>query len=96
MRVSKRILSAIKKSACDSFGPVPIYLFGSRVNDNKKGGDIDIAVDCNSNRTLFKKQKIKFITSMILQGFDLKIDLVSYNTTDKLLFSEIRNSCVKI
>jgi len=96
MRLSNRIISVIKTSAKQSFGDVPIYLFGSRVDDTKKGGDIDIAVDTGLARDLFKKQKMKFISTMVGLGFDLKIDIVRYRTDDELLFDEIRNNCVML
>ena len=45
MRLSKRLKASLIKSILESFGEVDIYLFGSRTDDSKKGGDIDIAVD---------------------------------------------------
>ncbi|MCB2149557.1 MAG: nucleotidyltransferase domain-containing protein [Deltaproteobacteria bacterium] len=50
-----------------------IYLFGSRVDDRQKGGDIDILVF--SNRLTFKdKLKIKAVLFETME--DQKIDLV--------------------
>ena len=36
MRLSNRIVDIIKKSVQNSFGDVDVYLFGSRVDDEKK------------------------------------------------------------
>ena len=96
MRLSTRMKSSIKQSIANSFGEVSVYLFGSRVNNAKKGGDIDLAIDCDLSNEDFKKNKIRFITTMIRLGFDLKIDLVKYNQDDSLLNDEIQNNSVKI
>ena len=96
MRLSKRLQQIIKQSSLVSFGDVGVYLFGSRVDDDKTGGDIDIAIDDNLSQDEFFKKKIIFLSSMVRSGLDLKIDVVQYKTTDKLLYSEIRNHCVKL
>ena len=96
MRLQKRIIDMIKQSIFDSFGDVDIYLFGSRVDDSKKGGDIDIAVDTDISRTVFRKNKAKFISNLIRIGFDLKIDVVPYNTKDILLHRQIQQNSLKI
>ncbi len=55
MRLSNRLKSYITKSVLESFGEVDIYLFGSRTDDTKQGGDIDIDVDLSNE--VFKKTK---------------------------------------
>lgn len=92
MRLEKRIVNVIKGAIFDSFGVVDIYLFGSRVDDNKKGGDIDLAVNSDVSREKFRKNKVKFISTLIRLGYDFKIDLVPYNTTDTLLKEQIQNN----
>ena len=42
MRLSLKEQQEIKKILKDIFGDVKIYIFGSRLDDSKKGGDIDI------------------------------------------------------
>jgi len=96
MRVNKRVLSKIITAVEECFGDVDIYLFGSRVDDTKKGGDIDIAIDTDVPRVQFRKSKAKTISNLIRNNFELKIDIVNYNTKDELLKQEIRNSSVKI
>ncbi|RKZ54037.1 MAG: nucleotidyltransferase domain-containing protein [Candidatus Parabeggiatoa sp. nov. 2] len=96
MRLSNRIHNIIKKNSISSFGDVNIYLFGSRTDDAKKGGDIDIAIDTNISKEEFKALKIKFITSLVKLGFDLKIDVVQYKNSDKLLADEIKNTMIKL
>ena len=95
MRLSRRIQNSIKKSIYNSFG-VDIYLFRSRVDDEKKGGDIDLAIDTKISKEEFKANKIKFLVSMGKMGLDLKIDLVKYNQDDSLFEKEISNNSIKI
>ncbi len=96
MRLEKRIIDKLKQVVYNSFGDVNIYLFGSRTDDTKKGGDIDIAIDTNLSRLEFRKSKAKFISNLIKDNFELKIDVFNYNTTDKFLYDNIRNSALKI
>ena len=97
MRLSNRIKNIILKSIENSFGNVDTYLFGSRVDDTKIGGDIDIAIDVTLDNNEFRKNKVLFLRSlMIFRLDDLKVDLVSYNTTDSLLYQEIRNNSIKL
>ena len=43
MRLTEFEINVIKQSARDVFGSdVQFFLFGSRVDDTKKGGDIDL------------------------------------------------------
>ena len=96
MRLSNRLIEAIKRSIQESFGSVDVYLFGSRVDDSKKGGDIDIAIDTTSSKSEFRKKKVAFTISMIKQNLDLKIDIVKFKNSDKLLANQIQNNAVKI
>ena len=92
MRLSNFLISKIKKAVFNSFGEVKIYLFGSRIDDKKIGGDIDIAINGNFNEEEFKKRKVKFFKELLLMDLNLKIDLVNYNTKDKLLQKEFKKA----
>jgi predicted nucleotidyltransferase len=47
MRITERQRQVIRDAAATSFGPDSrVRLFGSRLDDNKKGGDIDLLVEC--------------------------------------------------
>ena len=49
MRLSKREIEAILQVAEDIYGTdVKVYLFGSRVDDSRRGGDIDLLVRTTS------------------------------------------------
>lgn len=76
-----------------SFGDVDIYLFGSRVDDSKNGGDIDIALALDVDKNEFRKKKIKFIKYLLQKGYDIKIDLLQWNKNiDTSLFREIEKN----
>ncbi|NOQ30076.1 MAG: nucleotidyltransferase domain-containing protein [Helicobacteraceae bacterium] len=96
MRLSKRIISILQVNIKKSFGNVNIYLFGSRTNDNKKGGDIDLAIDINVSKQEFRKKKSLFLAMLMRIDFDYKIDIVNFNTKDKLLHNEIQQNHIKL
>ncbi len=96
MRLSKRVIDILKNATQKSFGEVNIYLFGSRTDDNKKGGDIDLAIDTHLSKQDFRKKKSLFLTILTRINFDYKIDIVNFNTKDDLLYNEIRQNNIKI
>jgi len=96
IRLGSRLKQGISKCVLMSFGDVDIYLFGSRVDDSKKGGDIDLAIDIAVSKEQFRQYKIQFITALIRMDLDLKIDVVPYHTGDELLREEIDKTAVKI
>ena len=68
-----KIVDAITKQ----FGQdAEIYLFGSRVDDNKKGGDIDLLVVVHEDNGDNELKKIKSITGIQFAIGDQKIDLI--------------------
>ena len=67
MRLSKKELETIKNNISNTFGETAVYLFGSRVDDSKKGGDIDLYIISALNENLFqKKRKLKVILEDLL------------------------------
>ena len=89
MRLQARIINTINDAVKKSFGDVNIYLFGSRVDDTKKGGDIDIAIESDLSRLDFRRNKAKLLCQLRKVDFDFKIDIVNYNTKDQLLKNQI-------
>ena len=60
MRLSDRMQKLIVDGIRKSFGETEIYLFGSRTDESKRGGDIDIALVSDLNKNEFRKKKIQF------------------------------------
>ena len=91
MRLSGRLKVKIINILSSLFAEGEAFiLFGSRVDINKVGGDIDIAVKSSISAVSFKKRKNLFFTQMMREDLDLKIDLVQYNSEmDELLKKEI-------
>ena len=96
MRLSKRIINILQDSMMKSFGNVNVYLFDSRTDDNKKGGDIDLAIDTHISREDFRKKKSAFLATLVRIDFDYKIDIVNFNTKDELLHNEIQRNHIKL
>ncbi len=96
MRLSKRVIKILQDSIKKSFGDVNIYLFGSMTDDNKKGGDIDLAIDTNISREEFRKKKSLLLAILTRLDFDYKIDIVNFNTKDDLLYNEIQKNHIKL
>lgn len=74
MRLSNHEINIIKNSIFKYIDDAKIKLFGSRVYDYKKGGDIDIYVETLSNVSLLNK--IKILTDIEIAGITRKVDLV--------------------
>ncbi len=95
MRLSDRIQKLIVNGIRNSFGDAEIYLFGSRTDESRKGGDIDIALVLDINKNEFRQKKIQFKKYLFQKGYDLKIDLLQWNKNiDSLLQKEIETNHV--
>jgi len=96
MRLSKRVINILQNNIKKSFGDVNIYLFGSRTDDSKRGGDIDLAIDTNLSQQEFRKKKSLLLSLLVRIDFDYKIDIVNFNTKDELLYNEIRQNNIRL
>ena len=90
MRLNDDQIQAIRQAATNAFGPgTSVWLFGSRVDDAKKGGDIDLLVcpqvrsaeDAAEPQQAFM-QKIKMLTLLERYLGERKIDLVVEQAQD--------------
>ncbi len=86
MRLTPRYIEVIKKYFKQFFQDGEIYLFGSRVNDSKKGGDIDLYFVLKDHSNLFEK-KIKFLSRVKRELGEQKIDIV-FNTDNTRLIEK--------
>lgn len=73
MRLSENEISAIKNNVLHFDRQAKIFLFGSRVKDDAKGGDIDILII--SDKIGFS-EKLKIRTEIFKEIEEQKLDLV--------------------
>jgi len=84
------MLDGIESVVRKNFGDSVIYLFGSRVDDEKKGGDIDIAIKTDLTKEEFKKKRLGLQVMLAKMDFDVSVDVVQYNEKmDAVLKREI-------
>ena len=96
MRISDNLKNRLLKLFYESFGDVEIILFGSRVDDTKRGGDFDFAIKGISKEE-FKKGKLKFLKLLLLKDLDdLLLDIVHFESSNELLKKEIKNKGIKL
>ena len=76
MRLTEYEIKAIKEASVKVFGERSnTYIFGSRVDDAKKGVDIDIFIESDENMNIFEK-KLKFLVELEKKIGERKIDVV--------------------
>ncbi|MBN2442411.1 MAG: nucleotidyltransferase domain-containing protein [Spirochaetales bacterium] len=95
MRISKEEAGFLKNKIHTVLPASKIYLFGSRVDDDKKGGDIDILVISANKLTL--KMKLEITRSFKNRFGEQKIDIVSYGIHEKSAFKDyILNQAIEL
>ncbi|MEL5848166.1 nucleotidyltransferase domain-containing protein [Candidatus Igneacidithiobacillus taiwanensis] len=74
MRLSPEQVAQIRQTAAESFGPeARVWLFGSRVDDRKLGGDIDLLVESDQD---FPVQALLRTQARMESALRLPVDLV--------------------
>ena len=91
MRLSKREIEAILQVAEDIYGTdVKVYLFGSRVDDSRRGGDIDLLV-----RTTFEKKgildRVRMAARIKSLIGDQKIDIIGDYEDNQVVREALKN-----
>ncbi|NPA12002.1 MAG: nucleotidyltransferase domain-containing protein [Epsilonproteobacteria bacterium] len=83
MRLSEKEVEIIKKIIFSEVGECEIYLFGSRVDDSKRGGDVDLMIkkDISTFKRLLIKSKLK-------EALFKPVDLVVYTNGESLIEKE--------
>jgi predicted nucleotidyltransferase len=68
-----------------------VYLFGSRTNDSKKGGDIDLAV---WSRRIGLKEKIDIKLKFFEEFGEQKIDLITIEEASQPFWNVIKDEAM--
>ena len=86
MRLLDKEVSTIKQKVKLVFGKSEIYLFGSRMDDVKSGGDIDLYIVPDITNDLFQK-KIK-IKTMLEDSLYKPVDIIIAKDKNRLIEKE--------
>jgi len=79
MRLSTKQIDAIKQAVTESLGAgAEVYLFGSRINDARRGGDVDLLVAPPRDLDPDKRfdARLKILASLHQRLSECKIDLI--------------------
>jgi len=88
VRLKSWEIEVIKNNAKKVFGnDVIVKLFGSRIDDNKRGGDIDLYIITKNNS--FEKQR-KFWSLLQIELGEQKIDII-YNENKNREIEKVAN-----
>ena len=87
MRLKPEIANYLKQLILENIPGSTIYLFGSRVDDNALGGDIDLMIltDELADKNIFRKIRIAFIKKY---GWR-KLDLVNFTYSNESSFRKL-------
>ena len=87
MRLKKEVAEFITGYVKENFPGAKAFLFGSRADDKKRGGDIDVLILSD------KKLSFSELSGMRISFYKLfgeqKIDLINFTYTEKTPFKEI-------
>jgi predicted nucleotidyltransferase len=90
MRLTNYEIISIKEAFHQVFGDGKIYLFGSRVDDTLKGGDIDLFIKLDT--VLTTKEMSNKISELKIKLYDKigeqKIDVIISKDTKRLIEQE--------
>jgi len=87
MRLHPEIAKYLKQIIEEKIPNAKIYLFGSRTDDNERGGDIDIMIltEVLAEKRILRKIRLEFIKKF---GWR-KIDLVNFSYSDESAFRKL-------
>lgn len=95
MRLSSKEVEAIITSFKEVFKEGKITLFGSRVDDALKGGDIDLYIECDAQENLVEK-KIDFLVSLKRKIGEQKIDVLISRDKNRAIEQEALNKGIEL
>jgi len=96
MRLTELEIQAIKKAFLETFKDGKIYLFGSRVDDTKRGGDIDLYL-CPSKK--FDDERIRrrnFLIKLDEYIGEQKIDAVMAKDETRMIEKVARRDGIEL
>jgi len=90
MRLKYKEIRLLKDTLYKLSASAKLYLFGSRVDDSKKGGDIDLlVVDKDLTKKDLRTLRIEFFKKFGEQKIDIVLDDGSFtNVFSKMIFQK--------
>ncbi len=74
MRLTPSQIDTIRKATLHNFGEgALVWLFGSRLDDTQRGGDVDLYVETTRRNTLMSELRCKIALE---DSLDLSVDLI--------------------
>ncbi|MDP1996752.1 MAG: nucleotidyltransferase domain-containing protein [Gallionella sp.] len=74
MRLTTSQIEIIRQTARQNFGAeASVWLFGSRVDDARRGGDVDLYIESTQKNTLMSALRCKIVLE---DSLDLHVDLI--------------------
>ncbi len=96
MRLSSVYQTIIKTETLNVFGAqATVYLFGSRVDDSKKGGDIDLFIRTEDKIEIANK-KLQFLAKLKRQLGEQRIDVVFNENETRLIEQELKKWSIQL
>ncbi len=95
MRLDQEVAQNLKQLIQSEISGSTIYLFGSRIDDHARGGDIDLLILTEelADKRIFRKIRIELIRKF---GWR-KIDLVNFTYSDQSAFRRLINiNCIRL
>ena len=91
MRLTTEQMQTIRQAAVDVFGDtVSVWLFGSRTDDSKRGGDIDLLVQPATEAVGHRlRAKLRFLQRLEKGSGERKVDVVIEEPNDQRLIVRI-------
>ena len=88
MRLTDDEIKAIRDTFYEIFEDGKIYLFGSRVDDTQRGGDIDLYLVPKTKYDNERERKIQFLVKLDERIGEQKIDVVLAKDKNRLIEQE--------
>lgn len=96
MRLNEFEIESIKKAFLETFEDGKIYLFGSRVDDTKRGGDIDLYLTPTKKFDDERIRKRNFLIKLDEYIGEQKIDAVMSKDKTRLIEQEALRTGVEL
>jgi len=96
MRISIEQIDVITDTLRSSISDASVYLFGSRIDDSKRGGDIDIFL--LTEQVVELRDKIRLLSQLERKGIARKVDLVisSPGHPNEKIYREVMDKGIRL